>query len=608
MSIYEDNLTALRSAFPGFTGEMECSYGVSEEMEIIPTPSGHPTARLDGKYLHSARDPQREARRAVSSQELRRSRICVFLGFGLGYHVEAYLGEGEEDRIAIVVEKEPALFLQALSHRDLTALFYSGRVTLLLDTPPRDVIPLLGSSGGSRIALLDVAGRSGRSGEYYAKVRETVINHRSRGEVNLSTLNRFGRLWVRNLARNIPLLPEAEDAGKLQHLFEGMPVLVVAAGPSLDDLFPLLPLLAERMPVVAVDTALQALRSCGVEPDMLTVVDPQYWNTRHLDRQQLSSTLLISESSTHPAVFRRPIGRLFFGGSVFPLGEFLETESARRFKLGAGGSVATTAWDLARILGASAVYMAGLDLGFPDARTHYTGSYFEERLHQTADRLHPHETALFAYLRGGAPFHAPNNSGGETLTDKRLVVYTKWFEEQLLLSAAPPTYNLSPGGVAIDGMQPAEAQDLLREPVRRPEIRRRLTSLPQDNRELRSLRRRELAERVEQLVTELEELGSTARRAEQLTRRLRELTNAPEQTACEGEREGLVAELETIDRQLIASGGKEVAGFLLQGFIDAMPDSGEVSTGEWLRISYRLYRELAEAAEYHLRLFRTAAP
>jgi hypothetical protein len=579
-------------------------------MEILATPSGRPTAKLDGRYIHSARDPLREARRAVRGEEVRQSQLCVFLGFGLGYHVEAFLEE-DEDRSAVIVEKEPALFLQALEHRDLRSLFSSGRVNLLLDTDARDILPLLGASGRSRTAVFDVAGRTGRNREYYEQVGETVRNHRSRGEVNSSTLDRFGKLWVRNLAHNVPLLPYAEDAGKLQRLFEGMPVLVAAAGPSLDDLFPLLPRIAERMPVIAVDTSLRALRRAGVEPDILVVVDPQYWNTRHLDRHGLGSTLLVSESSTHPAVFRRSLGRLFFGGSVFPLGRFLETEHGKRFRLGAGGSVATTAWDLARVLGASAVYMAGLDLGFPDTRTHYTGSFFEERIHQQSCRLHPHETAVFAHLRGGAPFYARNNSGGTTLTDKRLVVYTKWFEEQLGFPAAPATYNLSPRGILIEGMEPCRAENLLDEPPRREEIERILSALPEDSTELTQLRKEELRLRVGELTQELDAIRRLARRAERCTQKLITSTEgeASDAGAADSEaREVLIAELDRIDRELISSRGKEVVGFLLQGFLDALPDSAEASLGEWLAVSERLYRELANAAEYHIRLFRSTAP
>ncbi len=609
MNTYRNNLTALRRAFPGFESTIENRYSPPGELDVLPTPTGYPTAKLNGKYLHSPRDPMREARRAVQEEEMSRSRLCVFLGFGLGYHLQAYLEENEE-RTAVLVEKEPGLFLEALQHRDMSQLFSSGRITLLLDTPPRSVPPILSQSGQSRISVFDITGRSGRCRDYYSRVRETVIDHRSRGEVNISTLSRFGKLWVRNLAHNLPLMPRAEDAGKLQGLFTGMPVLVVAAGPSLDELLPLLPHLAKRMPVIAVDTSLRALRRAGIDPDILTVVDPQYWNTRHLDRLDLRSTVLVSESSTHPLVFRRPLGRIFFGGSIFPLGQFLETKHGTRFKLGAGGSVATTAWDVARILGASEVYMAGLDLGFPNSRTHYSGSYFEERLHRHSTRLYPHETAIFSYLQGGAPFRAPNNSGGTTLTDKRLVVYTKWFEEQLSYPAAPPTYNLSLRGIAIDGMEACPAEHLLDQPLRRETIAARVAALPRDTEELIALRSKELSERVTQLIEGLERISRLARKGEHHTRRLIRLTEHEGRSdeRAGKERAALVAELEQIDKELSASGEKEVAGFLLKGFVEALPNSADAGAEEWLSLSEQLYRQLAEAADYHIALFRSTTP
>ena len=140
-----------------------------------------------------------------------------------------------------------------------------------------------------------------------------------RREVNLNTLRRFGRLWVRNLLANLPLFLRAAGTRELEGLFAGMPALLLAAGPSLEPVLAVLPALAERLVLVAVDTSYRLCRQAGVKPDLLVTVDPQYWNSRHLDWAELEGILLASEPSVHPRTFHRPrLPNLYFMSSFSP--------------------------------------------------------------------------------------------------------------------------------------------------------------------------------------------------------------------------------------------------------------------------------------------------
>ena len=145
----------------------------------------------------------------------------------------------------------------------------------------------------------------------------------------------------------------------------GLPALVIAGGPSLDSLAPSLAALRERMVLVSVNTPLRACRERGVEPDFTVVVDPQFWASRSLDWTLAQDGVLVAEPSACPRIFRRETERFFLCSSLFPLGETLEAAVGEKGRLGAGGSVSTSAWDLARLLGARPLYAAGLDLGFP---------------------------------------------------------------------------------------------------------------------------------------------------------------------------------------------------------------------------------------------------
>ena len=197
----------------------------------------------------------------------------------------------------------------------------------------------------------------------------------------------------------------------------------------------------------------------SIEPDFVVVVDPQYWNARHLDRCVSPTSILVSEAAVWPAVLRGDFAATIFCSSLYPLGRYVEEHVGDpKGILGAGGSVATSAWDFARILGCQPLFMAGLDLAFPGGRTHARASLFEQRALQVGSRLEPASSAGFQALRGGQPYLAPSNDGGMVLTDRRLSLYSWWFTKKMNVHVGLVTCNLSAGGLATPGM-PAVAMD-----------------------------------------------------------------------------------------------------------------------------------------------------
>jgi hypothetical protein len=187
-------------------------------------------------------------------------------------------------------------------------------------------------------------------------------------------------------------------------------------------------------------------------------VDAQYWNSRHLDRAPTENTVLITESLAYPAVFERKWKAVYLYACSYPALRLEEEKIAKKTALGAGGSVATTAFDFARKLLAPTastarqgeIRIAGLDLAFPGFRTHFHGALFEENAHTISNRLRPAETASFHALRDGGPFWAEAADEGRVLTDKRLSLYARWFEREL--AGAANVQSLSQHGLKIAGL------------------------------------------------------------------------------------------------------------------------------------------------------------
>ncbi|MFW5814000.1 MAG: motility associated factor glycosyltransferase family protein [Spirochaetota bacterium] len=552
--------------------------------------NGSPTLVVDGRYVHSRHDPEREAARAMEPVVRREPPAVVILGAGLGYQAEYLLANTRLTRL-IVFEPEPALEEVAVRAGRLTPDAADSRVVLVRSA--EQLAATLPQHAAEGFEVIDLPGRT-TGDPQFDRARETLRAFADRLDINRNTLQRFGKLWVRNLCRNLEHLAAGRGVAELADAFRGVPALLLAAGPTLDQVLPRLRDLADRTLVIAVDTAVAPALRAGVEPDFAVVVDPQYWNARHLDRISAPRTVLISEGSAHPRVFRSFDPPWYFCSSVFPLGHAFERVGGRFGSLGAGGSVSTTAWDLARWLGSDAVYAAGLDLGFPDARTHCRGSYFEELALRLADRLRPAEQVVFRYLAGANPAPVPANDGGTVLSDRRMAVYRTWFASQLQSTHAPPTAVLTRGGADIPGMRLATVEEVLALPSRRrtidagiARIRSQASPAPGGGQTTCAL-----AQVADELRASLRDLSALAGEALAIVAGIRADHAAGRKPHFSG--------LEPVDARLAGHPAAAIASFLAQGAINRVRAGfGSGGLEEQLAASEELYAALRRGAAYH---------
>lgn len=547
--------------------------------------NGEATARAGSRWLHSSYDPSSEARRLADEAMAKGADPVVVLGLGLGYAARAVLGTG---RRVVAIEVDPA-WLAALFHlADLTDLLADSRFDLVLCPDGEGLASYLEFSNPRSIAVIENKTMLGAYVDAATRLREQLDRFMSKEAINQATLERFGRLWIRNIARNIRIVAGFPGVSSLAGMFAGLPALVVAAGPSLDDVLPILPELAERMVIVCVDTALRSVLRTGVKPDFIVVVDPQYWNARHLDRCDMSQSVLVVEAAVWPAVLRFHTRRTVVCSSIYPLGRYIEECLGQdKGSLGAGGSVATTAWDFARTLGCSPLYMAGLDLSFPGGKTHARASLFEQRSLAGGSRLRPASGDAFQAMRGGRPYQARANDGTMVTSDKRLSLYAWWFSSRLAASPRTPTFNLSGHGLEVAGMPCASNTDVLALTPMRSMIDARLGAMEPSR---SSVAAAELESVLRQLVEDLDSVAALADEAIAVATKAETLDAAS--------REASIQRLAAIDEAVLASRARAVVGFLFASAAQAT-GSPPKNFDESLRHTARLYMAVAESARWH---------
>jgi len=635
MTFLEANRKILQSRFPGLDKILEpyftrisehgstLTLKVDEEngsdgkpqmrFQVESAANGEPTLKADGRWVHSRFDPGREGRRLAN--ETPGDGTLVALGFGLGYTVEAACEAGT-DRAIIIAEKNPGLLALALCARDLTRLLGRELIAFSVPASSGSVCAALDAMGGKPVILSCRAFRD-LDPVWYDGVEQVLRTMTAKDEINSATLRRFGKRWIRNLGTNLEAIRDLPGISRLAGVLADLPVLLVAAGPTLDECLPYLADLSRRAALVVVDTALRSVLAAGVQPDFIVVVDPQYWNARHLDRCSAPYSTLITESAVYPAVLRMDSGRSFLCSSLFPLGSFVENRVDPKGSLGAGGSVATTAWDFARVLGASPLWVAGLDLGFPDLKTHFRGALFEERVHSEANRVDTGETRSFRALRDGKPFYALDRSGGRLLTDKRLSLYAAWFEARFARYPEARLFSLSPKGLRIKGMEVISVEGLMHFPDCRGEIENRLAktyaSVDQD---FRSAQNRQELDRnyvaaLSGLRGELVSLRDVSRAAVITARAAldgldRSRLDSPDGKGLQSIQASMDHAMETLEKSnttVKESSAKEVAGFLFPPLAEleaALVSAPDDALRRHLELSLLLHERIAQDADFHV--------
>ena len=569
---------------------------------LVKTGSGNPTLSVNNVFLHSRYDPLRDAKRTIMDDGLFTNDGCVFAGCGLAYLPELYAARFP-DSFLIIVEPDIFIFMLCLAARDLERLLSHRKLLFIVGTQACEVTALLEKTKLDELPVYTNSAITAPNSAWFAEFEALKKRNKEKKEINFNTLKRFGNLWLRNMCKNLEKMRDLGGIKGFAERFSDIPVLILAAGPTLDRILPQLPVLRRHALIIAVDTAVRACIRAGIEPDFIILVDPQYWNWRHLDGISCPNSILITESAAWPAVFRFKCRRIYLCSSLFPLGKFLEARTETNGELGAGGSVSTTAWDFAKHMGAKRIFIAGLDLGYPERRTHFTGSIFEERMHTVSNRFVPAETAAYLALYSAGPYPVPDYQGTTVLTDKRLILYAWWFESRLATYPENKTFTLSPEGVCIPGMLPTDSDALLNTPDVRQEIDRRLTELTAIS--VSDKKTQKFNKALQELLITLSDIQALANRGI-------ELCESALASPLTQSRARVFSELDTIDRQILHHPAKEIVAMVFNPIVEqsqrhpgtdqifednSAGTDNESRDNAIIRKSLRVYREIHAATE-----------
>ncbi|MGL4562942.1 MAG: motility associated factor glycosyltransferase family protein [Brevinema sp.] len=384
--------------------------------------------------LHSSR-PKAESEKMLSQLNLNAS-YFVIAGIGLGYFLESILKKSTHP--CIVFEPLSDIFDTAIQIRpNLQHLLMKHNVILVRSL--KDLTTVLQNNKVKDLSFMMHRPYVDLFPEQMSAIQEILATTIRKNEIGNATLLRFGKIWAKNIFRNLHRYFSSRKLRSFEGIATGNTAIVIGAGPSLGEAIPYLQKYQEHAYLIACDTALPILETVDIVPDFVVTVDPQEKNALYLRYSKHKNHFLIADPGVHDSAFESyQDDRIVLMDSLFPFYPYFEPYWGASGLLASGGSVSTSAFDFARIINASKIIMVGQDLSFAQKKTHNKGNILTEFGYVLFNRLSTYHTK---HVHTTYPSHAQFIKGRRehetVLVDARFILFRDWFSEEITKTNIP---------------------------------------------------------------------------------------------------------------------------------------------------------------------------
>lgn len=392
-TVFAQNMEALEKRYP------DLAKRVTEAKDnpfyrLIQAKNGKPNVLIkkdsDFFMLYDNDDPVKYCDEYLNNLSMNYGPIVVFMGLGLGYHLDRYfklLGERLGTREIVVFEKDISLFRLALKMGDFRQVLSQPTIHFFVGESPEETYVKLKteilSRGNLKIALkslkvIPLPVNIMLDGEYYQRVLFTL--KRAVRQIMVLTGNDSLDSFVglENVMNNVEHIFSNPGINTLFGKFEGRPGVLVAAGPSLNKNMHFLHGLRDNALIISCDASLLPLMKKGIRPHLVTSLE----RTPGVDLfytgiEDFSGIYFMALPILMPEVLDAFKGRKFIAYRGYSHFDWLEEEKGSVI---VGTSVANLCFQILKALGCDPIILIGQDLAYAaDGDTHVKGNIFGSR-------------------------------------------------------------------------------------------------------------------------------------------------------------------------------------------------------------------------------------
>jgi len=381
----------------------------------------------------------------------------IYIGVGLGYHLQE-IDKKLESYTTLIIEPELEIFRLSLFTTDYTVFTERNR-TLFLN---------IGDDKHKRNQSFSEFYRCHEYMNYnvkYHKLLESLEYIKEEAVEFFRTNTSFSFPYihlVENVKRTVSFIRNKDKFLVLneiqkQDIFKDKEVLLISAGPSLDNYIELIKKYQDRFIIVCVDVIVQKLEKHNIVPDIVFSIDPQQHHSKYLKTENpeyLKNSSIVLLSQQHPEFMKllreRKINYYFsqVTNIVKEIGY-----------LGSAPNVGTFAFQTMVHMGAKKLYLIGNDAAFdPETGSRYSSdSSFTQVENITSEQKNK------SVISKEDIVEVKGNLRETVKTNRDLLGFK--YDYDLSISTLTPyyeyeAYNLSDGAY-IDGLEPMTQEDFI---------------------------------------------------------------------------------------------------------------------------------------------------
>jgi hypothetical protein len=257
--------------------------------------------------------------------------------------------------------------------------------------------------------------------------------------------------------------------------------------------------------------------------------------------------------------------------------KWIEDICGSKGELTHGGSVSTTAYDFAKKLGTSPVFMVGQDLSFTGGLAHAKGSYLDEQIHNKTYRFNNAQMFNRRQLTYLPPVFLKGVRGGKARTNQKMMIFQNWFEKRNDPDLVNATYN----GVLINGVKniPHDSLRFDYPEVDVAAIIRRLYESSEAT--IARGRASKLHKRIDEMLGEIEQLLPVLDRAVSYARELSGMIDSGKDRSDPGKVSFILKKLSEADKFVESmKKSKGLISFSIQRVIHTITEGYDLNTGK----------------------------
>ena len=438
MTIYEKNMEALKEKY-SVIYEVLKNIREDELSDIVHIEDARKGGQVvvfndNGKhvYLNSKYDPENEASKYMENTfEMPNNALLVMYGLSNGCYIKAHMRQSKSNTKCVVFEPSRDIFVQTVLHIDISELIRSERVCLVVngineDTFLHEVEKRLDMSNKDISRIMPAPKYMELFQDDYENFRNNYMDVYEKQQAFTYAALTMGEKVAKNEIYNMLFLEGCRSGEQLKNRFpKDMPVIIVAAGPSLEKNMDLINEAKGKAFIIVVDTTVGRVMEKGIKPDAVISMDGE----KPVDMfkvKGIEDVPFLAEVGTSSDVLEyvRPKDLFFISANSGIWKEMFKKMDSGIADIELGLSVTTAAVAVAVSWGITKIILIGADLAFTNDCSDGSDS-------KAGDKN-------YIYVK--------DINGEDILTRRDYYIYLKWMENVALENKSVEFIDATEGG------------------------------------------------------------------------------------------------------------------------------------------------------------------